>query len=328
MLSYKKILSGADQGSNSVKVSQPPAVPKAKQQPNGSMNPVGKATKSKNKNRNNGQNKAAENVVKFANQQSGKGTTKRSQNYTKMYRHFEQEGGHQVAGTGSVPATAHGYGYALQHQNGYNDQYQHSHYTSTTYPSHFQSQGQPQQPVGGGNSSNNMNSKKGKGKGKGNVAKDNFVLLLDDDDDEVCKVAAMDAYCLQRATYESMDPELENHLLYIYYCHGLVITEHARQTGVCQEISRKKAIDDWLKTRSPEEQERYLSSHKREESSPYNVSAAPAMTKSTTGGTGASPNRSGAVPHARSPTATAHLPEAVGRGAGIAPPPPPPPAPI
>jgi hypothetical protein len=301
MLSYKNILAGADQSSKPAvaPAAQPQKKAQAQPRKNGSVPalsnaPGGNSSKSKKKGAEN--NNKSENVVKFATDPLVSGG--RPMSFSKMHSAKRSEVFHsKLAQQYQNDARALGGpidgGALMGGSQAYSDQYQHSHYTSTAYPSQFQSHNMYQPSVNGGpkgnlgNGSNN-NHKKSKGNNKGGGGKDSFVLLLDDVDDEVCKVAAMEAYGLQRATYASMDPELENHLLYIYYCHGLVITEHARLTGVCLEISRKKAIEDWLKTRSPEEQERYLSGYKRE--SPSSISAASVTAPSLE----ASPSQTGA----------------------------------
>ena len=94
-----------------------------------------------------------------------------------------------------------------------------------------------------------------------------FIIELDIEDDEICKREAVKTYATQYYAYEALDANLEYHLQYIYYCHGIIICENAQQAAQNQELTRKKATEEWLKTRTVQEQERYLNSYKPNASS-------------------------------------------------------------
>lgn len=95
-----------------------------------------------------------------------------------------------------------------------------------------------------------------------NESNSQVIIQLTEKDDEVCARTNYQIYLAQGAAFESQDAELEYHLRYMYHSHLAIINEHAESVALTAEMARRKATDDWLKSRSVEERERYLSNYR------------------------------------------------------------------
>jgi hypothetical protein len=83
-----------------------------------------------------------------------------------------------------------------------------------------------------------------------------YELYLDETDEEICKQSANHIFSIQSNL--NLDSELDAYLNYNAYLNDIILSEHAEIAKSYLNESKIYAVNQWLKSKSPEEQQQYL----------------------------------------------------------------------